>query len=298
MCATCGCSDQTHATLTDMQNGVTVDLVDAHEHGHDHEHDHPDHAHGHAHDHHHTHDAHHHDAHSHHGHHHEHSHSHEAGHSHAHRTIELEQEILAKNNQLAERNRGWLAGRNILALNLVSSPGAGKTTLLERTIKELGRDLALTVIEGDQQTLNDAKRIQVAGAKVVQINTGTACHLDASMVSRALQQLDPPMKSVLLVENVGNLVCPALFDLGEHAKVVVVSVTEGDDKPIKYPHMFRVSSVMVLNKIDLLPYVNFDVGRFIDYARQVNPKLRVFQVSATRGDGLAEWYEWLRQEAG
>jgi hydrogenase nickel incorporation protein HypB len=185
-----------------------------------------------------------------------------------------------------------------LALNLVSSPGAGKTTLLERTIKELGRDLALTVIEGDQQTLNDAKRIQVAGAKVVQINTGTACHLDASMVSRALQQLDPPMKSVLLVENVGNLVCPALFDLGEHAKVVVVSVTEGDDKPIKYPHMFRVSSVMVLNKIDLLPYVNFDVGRFIDYARQVNPKLRVFQVSATRGDGLAEWYEWLRQEAG
>ncbi len=297
MCATCGCSDQKQATLTDLQNGVTVDLVDVPEH----DHENHDHNHDHDHDHHHHHGHDHdvrtrsHDGHTHHhGHHHEHTHSHETGHTHAHTTIELEQEILAKNNQLAERNRGWLAGRSILALNLVSSPGAGKTTLLERTIKELGHDFALTVIEGDQQTLNDAKRIQAAGAKVVQINTGTACHLDASMVQRALQQLDPPMKSVVLIENVGNLVCPALFDLGERAKVVVVSVTEGDDKPIKYPHMFRASSVMVLNKIDLLPYVNFDVGRFIDYARQVNPKLRVFQVSATRGDGLAEWFGWLR----
>jgi hydrogenase nickel incorporation protein HypB len=309
MCATCGCSDPKQATLTDMQNGVAVDLVEVSEHEHSHHHNHHEHGHGH---HHHDHDHDHHDGHDHdehtrshdghthhHGHHLEHSHSVEPGHSHSHthRTIELEQEILAKNNQLAERNRGWLAGRNILALNLVSSPGAGKTTLLERTIKELGRDLALSVIEGDQQTLNDAERIKAAGAHVVQINTGTACHLDASMVARALQQLDPPMKSAVIIENVGNLVCPALFDLGERAKVVVVSVTEGDDKPIKYPHMFRASSVMVLNKIDLLPYVNFDVKRCIDYARQVNPKLRVFQVSATRGDGLAEWFEWLRQEA-
>jgi hydrogenase nickel incorporation protein HypB len=292
MCATCGCSDQRHTTLTDMQNGATVDIVETHEHEHNHDHGHHEHAHDHTH---------HHDGHAHpHGHHHGHGHRRAADHSHTHKhgIIEMEQEILAKNNQLAERNRGWLAGRNILALNLVSSPGAGKTTLLERTIQELGRELALTVIEGDQQTLNDAKRIQAAGGRVVQINTGTACHLDALMVSRALQQLDPPMNSVVLVENVGNLVCPALFDLGERAKVVIVSVTEGEDKPIKYPHMFRASSVMVLNKIDLLPYVNFDVGRFMDYARQVNPNLRVFQLSATRGDGLAEWFGWLRDEVG
>jgi hydrogenase nickel incorporation protein HypB len=187
-----------------------------------------------------------------------------------------------------------LAGRNILALNLVSSPGAGKTTLLERTIHELGGELALSVIEGDQQTLNDARRIQATGCRVVQINTGTGCHLDASMLARGLQQLDPPLNSTVLIENVGNLVCPALFDLGERAKVVIVSVTEGEDKPIKYPHMFRASSVLILNKIDLLPHVPFDVDRFLEYAHQVNPDLRILQVSATRGDGLADWYAWLR----
>jgi hydrogenase nickel incorporation protein HypB len=209
----------------------------------------------------------------------------------------LEQEVLAKNNLLAERNRGWLAGRNILALNLVSSPGAGKTTLLERTIRDLGGELALSVIEGDQQTLNDARRIQATGCRVVQINTGTGCHLDASMLARGLQQLDPPLNSTVLIENVGNLVCPALFDLGERAKVVIVSVTEGEDKPVKYPHMFRASSVLILNKIDLLPYVPFDVDRFLEYARQVNPVLRILQVSATRGDGLADWYACLRGQA-
>jgi hydrogenase nickel incorporation protein HypB len=206
----------------------------------------------------------------------------------------LNQAILTRNSQLAERNRGWLAGRNILALNLVSSPGAGKTTLLERTIRDLGKELALYVIEGDQQTLNDARRIQAAGCPVVQINTGTACHLDAAMIARALQQLDPPTNSVVLIENVGNLVCPSLFDLGEQAKVVIASVTEGDDKPVKYPHMFRASSLMLLNKIDLLPHVQLDVDRLVGYAREVNPALEVLQVSATRGDGMAEWYGWLR----
>ena len=182
-------------------------------------------------------------------------------------------------------------------MNLVSSPGAGKTTLLERTIRDLGGEIPLSVIEGDQQTLNDARRIQAAGCRVVQVNTGTACHLDASMIARALQQLDPPGGSVVMIENVGNLVCPALFDLGEWSKVVIASVTEGDDKPIKYPHMFRASGLMVLNKIDLLPHVQFDVDRCIGYARQVNPRIGVLKVSATRGEGLDEWYDWLRQQA-
>ncbi len=233
---------------------------------------------------------HHHDGHTHH-------HGPEAGHTHSHShgtTVQLEKEVLARNNQLAERNRGWLAGRNILALNLVSSPGAGKTTLLERTIRDLGQELRLAVIEGDQETANDAERIRATGCRVVQINTGTGCHLDAHMVAHALEHLEPSTDSVVLIENVGNLVCPALFDLGERAKVVIASVTEGDDKPIKYPHMFRASSVLLLNKIDLLPYVQFDVDRFLGYAHQVNPALRTMQVSATRGDGLAEWYGWLR----
>ena len=226
-------------------------------------------------------------------------HGHGEGHSHSHQhrtVITLDQDVLARNNRLAERVRGWLAGRDILSLNLVSSPGSGKTTLLERTIRDLGAEMSISVIEGDQQTLRDAERIQATGCRVVQINTGTACHLDASMIGRALQQLDPPRDSVVMIENVGNLVCPALFDLGELAKVVVISVTEGDDKPIKYPHMFRASEVMILNKIDLLPYVQFDVDRCIDFARQVNPKIRIMQLSAMRGDHLEEWYGWLRQQ--
>ncbi|MFM0213466.1 hydrogenase nickel incorporation protein HypB [Paraburkholderia sediminicola] len=206
----------------------------------------------------------------------------------------MERDILAKNQLLAERNRGWLAGRSILALNLMSSPGAGKTTLLERTIHDLGGTLPLTVIEGDQATLNDAERIRATGARVVQINTGTGCHLDAEMASRALTQLDPPMHSVLMIENVGNLVCPALFDLGERAKVLILSVTEGEDKPIKYPHMFRACSLLLLNKIDLLPYLRFDVERCIDYARRVNPQIEILQVSAQSGEGMEAWYEWVR----
>nr|WP_254053237.1 hydrogenase nickel incorporation protein HypB [Singulisphaera sp. GP187] len=236
--------------------------------------------------------------------HHEHSHHHDHTHNHSHdhskrsgTTITLEAAVLAKNDRLAERNRGWLAGRDILALNLVSSPGAGKTTLLERTIHDLAGELSLSVIEGDQETLNDAERIRATGCRVVQINTGTGCHLDAAMLARGLDQLDPPLHSIVMIENVGNLVCPALFDLGERAKVVIASVAEGDDKPLKYPHMFRASTLVVLNKVDLLPYVPFDVTRFLAHVRQVNPALQVLRVSATTGEGLPDWYEWLRVQA-
>ena len=210
-------------------------------------------------------------------------------------TLTLEQNILSKNNLIAAQNRGWLKGRHITALNLVSSPGAGKTTLLVKTIQDLQADIPITVIEGDQETAQDAERIAATGCPAIQVNTGTGCHLEAAMVERGLETLNPPSNSLVLIENVGNLVCPALFDLGEQAKVAMLSVTEGEDKPIKYPHMFRASQVMVLTKIDLLPYVNFDVDRCLAYARQVNPELKIFQVSAVSGAGLAEWYDELRQ---
>jgi len=208
----------------------------------------------------------------------------------------VEKDVLGKNDRLADYNRGWLAGRGVLALNLVSSPGAGKTTLLERTVRDLA-DLSPTVIEGDQETDRDAQRIRAAGCRAVQLNTGVGCHLDAAMVARGLEELNPAIGSVVFVENVGNLVCPALFDLGERAKVVVCSVPEGDDKPLKYPHMFRAGRVVLLNKTDLLPYVPFDTARFIEGVRQVNPIVRVIPVSALRGDGLAEWYDWVREQA-
>ncbi|WP_246278944.1 hydrogenase nickel incorporation protein HypB [Paraburkholderia ultramafica] len=260
------------------------------EHAHDHAHFHT-HSHGHSHPHSHLHAADH--AHQ---HDHGHDHRHDSGHETSGTSITLERDILAKNQLLAERNRGWLAGRSILALNLMSSPGAGKTTLLERTIRDLGETLPLTVIEGDQATLNDAERIRATGARVVQINTGTGCHLDAEMASRALTQLDPPLHSVVMIENVGNLVCPALFDLGEAAKVLILSVTEGEDKPIKYPHMFRACSLLLLNKIDLLPYLRFDVDRCIGYAKLVNPQMRILQVSAQSGEGMDAWYSWLQMQ--
>ncbi|MFM6499889.1 MAG: hydrogenase nickel incorporation protein HypB, partial [Dolichospermum sp.] len=196
-------------------------------------------------------------------------------------------------NLLAAENRGWFKGRNILALNLMSSPGAGKTTLLTRTINDLKDKLNISVIEGDQETTNDAEKIKSTGCKVVQINTGTGCHLDASMIEKGLQEVNPPLKSVVMIENVGNLVCPALFDLGEAAKVVILSVTEGEDKPIKYPYMFRSSDIMILTKIDLLPYLNFDVQRCLEYAKQVNPNMQIFQVSSTTGEGLEDWYGFL-----
>ena len=209
-------------------------------------------------------------------------------------TVDLERAILAKNDRLAERNRAWFEGREILALNLVSSPGAGKTSLLERTIRDLKDEMAISVIEGDQQTLNDALRIKAAGAPAVQVNTGTGCHLEADMVRRGFEQLRPPFGGVLMIENVGNLVCPALFDLGEKTKVVVLSVTEGDDKPLKYPHMFKAAELMIISKIDLAPYVDFDIARCEAAAREVNPDIRSLRLSVRSGEGLQDWYEWLR----
>lgn len=218
----------------------------------------------------------------------DHHHHHETA---ATRTVSLEQDILAKNQLFAERNRGWFAGREVLAVNLMSSPGAGKTSVLERSIRE--SRLPLSVLEGDQATSADADRIRACGAPVVQINTGTGCHLDAHMVAHGLEHLALPRGSLLMIENVGNLVCPALFDLGEQARVVIASVTEGDDKPRKYPHMFRTADLLLLNKIDLLPYVRFDVDRCIAHAREINPAVEVLTVSAETGEGMGAWYEWL-----
>jgi hydrogenase nickel incorporation protein HypB len=227
-----------------------------------------------------------------------HAHHHGHGPGHEGTRVRVERAVLDRNDRLAEYTRGWLAGRGVLALNLVSSPGSGKTTLLERTVREFGPGSPLYVIEGDQETDCDARRIRAAGGRAVQVNTGVGCHLDAAMVRRALDELNPPPGAVLFIENVGNLVCPALFDLGERAKVVVCSVPEGDDKPLKYPHMFRAGGALLLNKTDLLPHVPFDVGRFLDNVRQVNPGLKVFPVSALRGDGLADWYAWLEEQGG
>jgi hydrogenase nickel incorporation protein HypB len=209
------------------------------------------------------------------------------------RTVRIEQALLAKNDDLAARNRGWLADRDMAAVNLMSSPGAGKTTLLERTILESAGRRTTCVIEGDQETLFDAERIKATGAPVVQINTGAGCHLDADMLRRGLDALDPPDGSLLLVENVGNLVCPALFDLGESAKVVIISVTEGDDKPLKYPHMFAAADLVLVNKTDLLPYVDFDLERCARDARSVNPKVVVLPLSVRTGEGMESWQAWL-----
>jgi len=207
--------------------------------------------------------------------------------------LTIEEKVLAKNDDLAAHNRAWLTERNIIALNLMSSPGSGKTTLLERTVTHMGDTRKVSVIEGDQETSVDADRIRRTGCAVVQINTGAGCHLDASMVHGALHDLDPGPGSLVFVENVGNLVCPALFDLGEAAKVVVISVTEGTDKPLKYPHMFAVADLVLVNKIDLAPYVDFDLDRCVGYARAVNPDVAALPVSATTGAGLAAWYQWI-----
>lgn len=273
MCSTCGCSEGASSIVINPGDAKAAAGQPDHHH-HD---EHPGHLHRHEHD----------------G---DHEHTHEHPHSHGERrTIRLEQDVLAKNNLLAERNRGWFEGRQIFALNLMSSPGAGKTTLLERTICDLGGELVLSVVEGDQETLRDAERIRATGCKVVQINTGTGCHLDAEMLNRAIRELDPPPGSVVMIENVGNLVCPALFDLGEAARVVIASVTEGEDKPLKYSHMFRAADLMILSKTDLLPHLEFDVGRCVEYAHRVKPNLQVIELSATRGTGLDSWYGWLRR---
>jgi hydrogenase nickel incorporation protein HypB len=253
MCAACGCNGETTAQIIDLSDPHRHDHVHphAHAHSHDHAHDH-DHPHPHAHD-----------------HDHPHPHSHPAT-----VLVDIEARILAKNDALAQNNRGWFAGREILALNLVSAPGAGKTTLIERTIAELRGELPLFVIEGDQATVNDAERIRAAGAPVVQVNTGTGCHLDAEMVARGLARLRPGPGATVLIENVGNLVCPALFDLGERAKVVIFSAAEGEDKPVKYPHMFRAAELVIINKIDLLLYLDFDLASAAANVKKVNPRRR------------------------
>jgi hydrogenase nickel incorporation protein HypB len=207
--------------------------------------------------------------------------------------VQIEQDILSKNNQYAAANRRYFQQHEILSLNLVSSPGSGKTTLLTHTIGDLQAEYAISVIEGDQQTANDAQRIRATGVKALQINTGKGCHLDGHMVGHALDSLKPDQGSLLFIENVGNLVCPAAFDLGEAHKVAILSVTEGEDKPIKYPDMFHAADLMLLNKIDLLPYLDFDVQRCIEYAQRVNPRIKVIQLSAKTGEGMDAWYKWI-----
>jgi len=275
MCTDCGCDGKTTAAI--------IDLSDPHGHDHAHPHGHaqsPDDVHAHAHD-------------------HDHAPSHGHDHPHPHPAtalVEMTARVLAKNDALAQRNRAWFAGREILALNLVSAPGAGKTSLLARTIVELRSELPLFVIEGDQATTNDAERIRAAGAPVIQVNTGTGCHLDAEMVARGLARLRPDPGAAVLIENVGNLVCPALFDLGEQSKVVIFSVTEGEDKPIKYPHMFRAASLVIINKIDLLPHLDFNLASASANLKRVNPRATMLRLSARTGQGMGDWYDWLRRQ--
>jgi hydrogenase nickel incorporation protein HypB len=209
------------------------------------------------------------------------------------RMVQIEQDILSKNNAYAQANRTWFDAHGIFALNLVSSPGSGKTTLLVKTIGQLKDQVTMNVVEGDQQTSNDAERIRATGVTALQINTGKGCHLDGYMVGQAMERLEPADESLFLIENVGNLVCPAAFDLGEHHKVAILSVTEGEDKPLKYPDMFKAADVMLLNKCDLLPHLEFDAKLAEANARRVNPKLVIFRVSATTGEGMEAWVRWI-----
>ncbi|OHV41557.1 MULTISPECIES: hydrogenase nickel incorporation protein HypB [Pseudofrankia] len=214
------------------------------------------------------------------------------------RLVTLEERILAKNDTLAASNRHWLAHQGILAVNIMSSPGAGKTTLLERTIRELNVEWPIAVVEGDQEGVLDADRIRASGAPVVQVNTGDGCHLDAEMFDRGLRALPLTPGQLIFVENVGNLVCPALFDLGEGARVVVTAVTEGEDKPAKYPRMFASADLVLINKCDLLPHVDFDVAACERRIRLASPRAEVMTVSARTGEGLSAWYGWLRHQRG
>ncbi|HED3889340.1 TPA: hydrogenase nickel incorporation protein HypB [Morganella morganii] len=329
MCSTCGCSEGNVQI-----EGHSYDHHDHHHHDHDnhsrpiiihHHHYHhngdvnhyyydgreagEEHAHAHAHDHHHSHD---------------HEHAHDHGHDHDHaaafapvidkdnmhygmgeagthapgltqkRMVQIEMGVLDKNNQIAVHNREHLQEQGILALNLVSSPGSGKTTLLTRTLNYLKDKVPCAVIEGDQQTTNDAERIRATGVPAIQVNTGKGCHLDAQMVHDAMHHLGLKDNSLLFIENVGNLVCPAGFDLGEQHKVAILSVTEGEDKPLKYPHMFAAADLMLINKIDLLPYVNVNIEACVNAARRVNPDIDVIVLSATTGEGMDEWVAWLQ----
>jgi len=280
MCETCGCGESDDFKIHDRHEDNEPDHHHDHDHhdGHEHTHNH-DHEHGHP-----------------------HTHEHDGvtnTHSHEHapnKVINLNIDILSENNKLAQLNRRFFEGRKVLCLNLVSSPGSGKTSILEKTIQALIPTRKIAVIEGDQQTLLDADRIEKSGAPAIQINTGSGCHLDARMVESALKKLEPEFNSILFIENVGNLVCPALFDLGEFKRVVVISVTEGDDKPLKYPYMFQTSHLCLINKSDLLPYVDFDTEKTIKYALSINPKLEFITVSAKTGEGMDLWYEWLSKQ--
>ncbi|MBJ6723757.1 hydrogenase nickel incorporation protein HypB [Geomesophilobacter sediminis] len=285
MCIDCGCAQPDHHHDHDHPHG--------HHHGHDHDHDHGhDHEHGAGHEHGHQHGPGHHG----HGHHEGKGHHHHAPVTEEPRTkLVVETDILSKNNRYAEGNRRLFKEKGLFVLNLVSSPGSGKTTVLERTLTDIAGKCRCAVIEGDQQTDNDAVRIAATGVPVKQINTGAGCHLDAHMVLHATDHIDLDQVDLLLVENVGNLVCPASFDLGEHHKVVVLSVTEGEDKPLKYPQMFHAATVMLLNKIDLLPYLDFDVEKCKEMARRVSPGIQIFEVSSRTGAGMSQWYEWLDQ---
>jgi hydrogenase nickel incorporation protein HypB len=281
MCVTCGCGD-TKALRIEAGDGshehvLAGGSVVRHSHGH---HDNA-HVHGHDHDH----------------------HPHDNGHTHSHAAyrkdapaelVALEAALLGKNQAIAERNRERFKQAGVLTLNMMSSPGSGKTSLLVRTLQDLAGEMPMAVVEGDQETSADAQRIRATGAAAVQINTGTGCHLEADMLARAFDNLAPPRGGVLFVENVGNLVCPALFDLGERARVVVLSVTEGEDKPLKYPHMFRSAQLMVTTKMDLAPHVDFDVAAAERHARSVNPTLQCLRVSSRSGEGMTQWYGWLR----
>lgn len=224
-------------------------------------------------------------------------HAHEHTHDHdddpKRTVIEVEKDVLERNDLLAERNRGYFEGREIFCINMMSSPGAGKTTLLEETIRRLKDKISICVIEGDQQTDNDARRIAAQNTPVFQINTGTGCHLEADTVNHAVRHLNPKPNSLLVIENVGNLICPAMFDLGETARVVIVSVTEGDDKPLKYPHMFQAAEVCLINKIDLLPHLRADIKVLRENLLKVNPRQKIFEVSALDASGLEEWFAWL-----
>jgi hydrogenase nickel incorporation protein HypB len=294
MCSTCGCG-QGEKRVEDISHHHTHEHANG-AHSHEHEHDH-DHAHEHSH----THPD---------GTTHSHSHSHANGHSHAHehahdhpldaaagagvtRLVSVERDILEKNDAIAAENRHDLQATKTLALNLVSSPGSGKTALLVETLKRIGDKYPVAVIEGDQETTADADRIRATGAPAIQINTGKGCHLDADLVRTALSRLGTPANGILFIENVGNLVCPAGFDLGEAHKVVIVSVTEGEDKPLKYSGMFAASALMVVTKTDLLPHLDIDIDRLIDNARRINPTIGVLKLSAKTGEGMDRWLHWL-----
>lgn len=272
MCETCGCSESDDFKINGLPNNEHY-----HNHGPEYHHHHE---HGHFHAHHHGSPD------------HEHHQDQENEYLNP-KVIHLNQSILSENNRLAQLNRRFFEGRKVLCLNMVSSPGSGKTTILEKTIQAVISARKIAVIEGDQQTLLDADRIEKAGAPAIQINTGSGCHLDARMVELALAKLEIESGSILFIENVGNLVCPAMFDLGETKRVVVISVTEGEDKPLKYPYMFQSSDLCLINKSDLLPYVDFDIQKTIGYARTINPGLEFIVLSARSGDGMELWYKWL-----